>query len=421
MGCGESKEVKVEVPDVKVEVPTLKAGKKRDDVMALFKTFDTAENGMISLASLKGATVKVGPSESSVLQRMQEMDLNGDGFVEQSEWEVYFATVVETLSDDELKFILDELSEAGTQLATIAACVKMAAEEPVEDGTPSAEAATEELKKMELKGKQKELVVALFNEWDTGSVGYIDRSKLSATGVAVGPREEKIFANFDQMDLDQDNKVTLDEMLTYFSVVASMMGEKEFAEAVEEMKMVVNSENAREAMVAMAVEAAEEGAAIVGDDDLIRPDKLADLSPDRAELVQSLFLAFGGADTSQPIELSALSDAKVEVGPMVESPLEKMKLMDANGDGKVEYEEVRQAKPAAAGAAAHDRSTHHSPLSPLTTLTTSPLSDGRLLQVRRQGAGRRVVLSRAQRLEGYGRTRADAQRRDRCRRVMRGS
>ena len=51
------------------------------------------------------------------------------------------------------------------------------------------------------------------------------------------------------MDLDQDNKVTLDEMLTYFSVVASMMGEKEFAEAVEEMKMVVNSENAREAMV----------------------------------------------------------------------------------------------------------------------------------------------------------------------------
>ena len=332
--------------------------------------------------------------------------------------------------DDELKFILDELSEAGTQLATIAACVKMAAEEPVEDGTPSAEAATEELKKMELK-EAEGLVVALFNEWDTGSVGYIDRSKLSATGVAVGPREEKIFANFDQMDLDQDNKVTLDEMLTYFSVVASMMGEKEFAEAVEEMKMVVNSENAREAMVAMAVEAAEEGAAIVGDDDLIRPDKLADLSPDRAELVQSLFLAFGGA-ASQPIELSALSDAKVEVGPMVESPLEKMKLMDANGDGKVEYEEVKpsqqQAMTAALSATLSTttlctmHTTHHSHHPPLTTHHSHHLTHLRW-SITSSTSARSWTTSRSlcSTTKGYGRTRADAQRRDRCRRVMRGS
>jgi len=36
---------------------------------------------------------------------------------------------------------------------------------------------------------------------------------LSSTGVSVGPRMTKVFAEFEKMDVDGDQKVSLDEIL----------------------------------------------------------------------------------------------------------------------------------------------------------------------------------------------------------------
>ena len=95
------------------EAPKLEPGPQKDEVMALFKTFDVEGTGKIEMKGLKSVKVEVGPSKMSVLEQLAEMDFNGDGFVEEDEWELYFATVVATLDADSLKVILDDLKEAG--------------------------------------------------------------------------------------------------------------------------------------------------------------------------------------------------------------------------------------------------------------------------------------------------------------------
>ena len=86
---------------------------KRDAVMELFKMFDVLGDGKIPLDRLKGAKMMVGPAESSVLKKLAEMDFNQDGYVEASEWELYFTAIYAQLTDEEVKLVMDDLAEAG--------------------------------------------------------------------------------------------------------------------------------------------------------------------------------------------------------------------------------------------------------------------------------------------------------------------
>ena len=72
------------------------------------------------------------------------------------------------------------------------------------------------------------MVEELFKAWDFNGDGVIDRSKLETSDLEVGPMKAKVFRDFEKMDLDKDNVVTLDEMLTYFGVVSALMSEAEF-------------------------------------------------------------------------------------------------------------------------------------------------------------------------------------------------
>ena len=53
-------------------------------VKEIFSAWDIDSKGMLELQAFAGATIKVGPHESHILAKLQEMDVNGDGFVETS-------------------------------------------------------------------------------------------------------------------------------------------------------------------------------------------------------------------------------------------------------------------------------------------------------------------------------------------------
>ena len=96
------------------KLPTLEAGETRDRIMGLFEKYDHAKNGMIPLDKIKKAGVSVGPTENKILNTLAAMDFNGDGFIEASEWELYFAATVEALSADELDVVLGDLEASNT-------------------------------------------------------------------------------------------------------------------------------------------------------------------------------------------------------------------------------------------------------------------------------------------------------------------
>ena len=101
-------------------MPTL-SGEKKKQVMEVFKLFDVKDDGKIPLKQLRDAGMKVGGTDVKILSTLADMDFNGDGYVEASEWELYFATVSADLSDEELKLVMDDLRTAGRCAA--AACL----------------------------------------------------------------------------------------------------------------------------------------------------------------------------------------------------------------------------------------------------------------------------------------------------------
>ena len=322
------------------EIPKLE-GAKKQEVMSVFKQFDVKSDGKIAIAQLKSAKMKVGPSETKLLQTLADMDFNGDGFVEAHEWEMYFATVCAELSDIDLKVVMDDLKEAGSDIVTVYQCSLLAeaagSEAAAAADAEDAAAAAEEMEQMALKGAQKAMVEGLFKEWDFNGNGEIDRSKLQTTGVEVGPRKAKVFSDFELMDENKDGIVTLDEMLAYFGVAASMMSEDEFAATVSEMREVAEAEKSVAAMVQLAAEAAEPTPQGTGEEAM---EETPPLSAERKALVDALFTTYS-PDLATPIDLETLrSSGQVEMGPAKENLLEGLAAMDANGDGKVEHSEM---------------------------------------------------------------------------------
>lgn len=55
-----------------------------DRIRALFTDYDVDGKGLIELAALSTASVKIGPTESKVLSTLKAMDFNGDGYVDKS-------------------------------------------------------------------------------------------------------------------------------------------------------------------------------------------------------------------------------------------------------------------------------------------------------------------------------------------------
>ena len=84
---------------------------RKEEIMGIFKQLDTTSSGSILLDDLKGATISVGPTKTdNFYETLKQMDFNGDGVVDAKEWEMYFATIVETLTtDDELNIVLEPL------------------------------------------------------------------------------------------------------------------------------------------------------------------------------------------------------------------------------------------------------------------------------------------------------------------------
>ena len=81
-------------------------------IKELWAKWDYDAQGKIELAAFRGASVKVGPYESRVLDQLSAMDFDSDGFVTSDEWDKYFASAAETLAPDELSVVLDDLSAA---------------------------------------------------------------------------------------------------------------------------------------------------------------------------------------------------------------------------------------------------------------------------------------------------------------------
>ena len=106
-----------------------------------------------------------------------------------------------------------------------------------------------------LEGKKKAVIEELFAIWDACdgcADGGISLDQLVGQGIEVGPNKEKVFTQFKAMDTDGDNVVSLEEMMTYFSIAATMMSEDEFAATVEEMKESAKNDKSVADMVAVS-------------------------------------------------------------------------------------------------------------------------------------------------------------------------
>ena len=95
-----------------MEMPKLEDGPLKDKLDALYKSFDTEGKGMLDIQKLKSVRVEIGPAKASVFQTLVDMDINSDGYVEKSEWDLYFGAVSASLSPEELDLIIADLTEA---------------------------------------------------------------------------------------------------------------------------------------------------------------------------------------------------------------------------------------------------------------------------------------------------------------------
>jgi len=318
-----------------VESYSLPPGDLKDKILALFKQFDADGTGKILIKTIDKVKVSVGPTDKKVLSYMHQMDANGDGFVEQDEWELYFAVCLQTCNDGDLETIMKDLQEGASTAATIANCSKIADDgdmQLTEEEEENAAAALEECAAA-LTPEQLKLVTSLFELWDFNGDGHIDRGKLMTKGVEVGPHHKNFFGELDKMDVDQDGKVTLKEMVMYLGAVAQLMSEAEWTSMVKSMMDIASMDRTIVDCVAKAD--GGDGPAMDDDDDM-----MPELSEARAAKVKALFLKLSNS-LSEPVAMCDLENVKVDAGGgHVMNALKDLKVMDANGDGQLEFDEM---------------------------------------------------------------------------------
>ena len=118
---------------------------------------------------------------------------------------------------------------------------------------------------------------------------------------------QKVFSSFLQMDSNNDNVVTLEEMVGFFSVVKDMMSDKEFEDTVKDMMEGQELGKTVDDLVKMA----GEGPAYNKDDDEDE-EELPPLSEEMAGLVTAFYNAFKGPEG---IDLKDVKDGKINIGP----------------------------------------------------------------------------------------------------------
>ena len=177
---------------------------------------------------------------------------------------------------------------------------------------------------------------------------------------------EKVFSSFLQMDSNNDNVVTLEEMLGFFSVVQGYMSDKEFEATVQDMMDGQEFGKTVDDLVKMA----GEGPSVGAGDDEEGAEELPALTEEKAGLVKAFYESFKGPDG---IDLASVQDGKINIGPSTVNvrrqtvshpppapaiptcalhvplpcslarapqPLEYLKQMDLDGNGIVDEEEV---------------------------------------------------------------------------------
>ena len=216
--------------------------------------------------------------------------------------------------------------------------------------------------------------------------GGIDRLKVSATSVSFGPHKSNVLKQLESMDTDGDNIITLQEMTIYFQaaprparrdppclrptprppcpthpppprsdaaspsaaplgpgararapsaqtcqVVSGELTDDAFSAVLEEMTELASEA----ATIASCLQMAEPGVGYVEGDEAEKPT----LSAARLELVTKLFGLFSTSQ-KEPIEISALDQITVKQGPNETKLLTDLKTMDADGDGKLTFDEM---------------------------------------------------------------------------------
>lgn len=249
---------------------------------------------------------------------------------------------------------MDDLRGSGESMVTVLRCTKLAGQSST--GPTSAVSSEEaadaeaELALMQLSDARKEKVLELFKLWDYKNDGKIAYKTLNATGVQVGPKEHKVLDDLGRMDTDGDEVVTLDEMLAFFGACSEVMTDEEFDTIMGDMSDVASTTNGVAKMIAMTESSAKE-AGVVAEGEEVEPPP--ELSAEREALVKALFEAFSSS-ISEPIPIKSLEmDTKTNVGPAKENVLKNLNDMDSNGDGMLEYGEMKDYF-AACGAVLND-------------------------------------------------------------------
>jgi len=313
-------------------------------VTSLFKEWDLKGDGMIPLGLLdKGGNIEVGNVNVGVLKQLKDMDFNGDGSVELSEWVTYWTTIGASLSDSDFEMILKELAESGENMMTIARCTLLAEQANEMTGGPADE--DEPASPVpELAEDRKAKIQQLWEAFDYEGTGQVEIAKVTSASVSVGAQQISVCQNFSVMDADGDGCVSQQEMFTYFGYTSAKLSDEEFELVIGDMLLLAEAAkgvNANLKLAMIAQEGISTGEAEAEGEEGAAAPPLEPLSAPRAEKVEQLFKAFD--PDMQPIDLDVIAkSSNVDIGPHKSSVLGGLKSMDYNGDGKVEYEEMKQ-------------------------------------------------------------------------------
>jgi Ca2+-binding EF-hand superfamily protein len=371
-----------------------RAGKKqRQRLKDVFATADVDNSGQIDLTFYLGSSVTVGPCEGSVLERLKDMDTDGDGKISKREWEAWFASSLALLSPQESDLVIDEIDGAVQEAAAVMRGTRMAqsaveaqrqsAAERQSARQSAAERQSAAQRQSAAEGSTADLdgssgegtllaitprmsaarqssVRELFEAWDVEAKGQIVSTKLQRYSVAQGPHKASVFDHLELMDANGDGVVSQNEFESYFETVSAKLSEDEFSDVVSEMFELAAQAKLVVELVALANDPYAETAICrrseitpriseIGESTESSPPEshLEELAPrvapplddERKARVKALFDAYV-LPGKKSIPVCELTSAKVKLGPHDSYILAQLAAMDLNQDGELTLDEM---------------------------------------------------------------------------------
>jgi|EP00900_Chrysochromulina_parva_P002095 Ca2+-binding EF-hand superfamily protein len=223
-----------EEPDDHALTPLTAERKAKVD--ELFGAWDVNHKGAIPLKKLQQGKITFGPQQSSLFERLQDMDADGDGNVTLTEMLMYFTVLGDHTSDDEFSLILGEMQTAAADTTLIEALMRISTTDAEErnsfrkernSGGHASEDDDEEEKFEPLSPEKTALVRKLFDIFAKGD----DKSGIPIAAlqgdatIEIGPTKMTLLQFLDSMDADQNGTVTFAEMVAYFTVLGADLGD----------------------------------------------------------------------------------------------------------------------------------------------------------------------------------------------------